>query len=356
MYFLDARTVRVVWTGLVFAVAIALVWLLRRALLLFAFSLFFAYLIFPLVRLVQRWILGGRSRPAAIGLVYLVLLLAVGGIGAGVGPPLSREVRALAEKAPQMSQELQSGEFVGGMLERRGWGTESVRQAQDVISSQAQEMISNAQGALAGVLKWLAGAWLIVLVPIFAFFILKDAERMTRAVESLIEDRPRRRLWRDIADDVHVILAGYVRALLLLSFVTFGVWALVYVIAGVPYVLVLAAVGGALEFVPVVGPLVAGVIVVSVGLFSGYSHPWLLLLFVVLWRFVQDYVTSPLVMRHGVEIHPAVVIFGVIAGGEIGGPTGMFLSVPVIAALRIVWRHTKDFYDARDSTAVAGPP
>ena len=56
------------------------------------------------------------------------------------------------------------------------------------------------------------------------------------------------------------------------------------------------------------------------------------------WRRRQDYGTSPLVMGRGIEIHPALVIFGVLAGGEIGGVAGMFLSVPVIAAARIVWR------------------
>ena len=46
----------------------------------------------------------------------------------------------------------------------------------------------------------------------------------------------------------------------------------------------------------------------------------------------------PLVMARGIEIHPALVIVGVLAGGEIAGVAGMFLSVPIIAAVRIVWR------------------
>jgi len=83
------------------------------------------------------------------------------------------------------------------------------------------------------------------------------------------------------------------------------------------------------------------VIVVSVALFSGYAPPWLLVAFVLVWRGIQDYVSSPLVMGRGIELHPAVVIFGVIAGGEIGGPVGMFLSVPVLAALRVVWRRVR---------------
>ena len=109
-----------------------------------------------------------------------------------------------------------------------------------------------------------------------------------------------------------------------------------------PYPVGLAAIAGALEFLPIIGPLTAGVIVVSVALFSGYPHPWLLVAFVLLWRGIQDYVSSPLVMGRGIELHPAVVIFGVIAGGEIAGPAGMFLSVPVLAALRIVWRRVRD--------------
>ena len=135
-----------------------------------------------------------------------------------------------------------------------------------------------------------------------------------------------------------MLLGEYVRALLTLSLITFIVWSAVCLAAGVPYALVLAAIGGALEFIPVLGPVTAGVVVVGVSLFAGYGHPWLLALFVLVWRGIQDYGTSPFVMGRGIEIHPALVIFGVLAGGEIAGVAGMFLSVPVIAAIRIVWR------------------
>src|SRR5262249_58751168 len=97
-----------------------------------------------------------------------------------------------------------------------------------------------------------------------------------------------------------------------------------------------------LEFLPVLGPLVAAVIVIAVALFSGFAHPGLLAVFVLVWRLTQDYVSSPLIMGRGVELHPALVIFGVLAGGEIAGPAGMFLSVPLIARLRLVWRRLRD--------------
>jgi predicted PurR-regulated permease PerM len=143
--------------------------------------------------------------------------------------------------------------------------------------------------------------------------------------------------WR-IAEDLHLLLGQYVRAQVLLALITFVGWSAVFLLAGVPYALVLAGVGGALEFIPVIGPLTAGVVAVGVSLFAGYAHPWLLVAFVLMWRGIQDYGFVPLIMGRGIEIHPALVIVGVLAGGEIAGVAGMFLSVPVIAAARIVWR------------------
>ena len=341
MFFLDARAARVTWTVLVFAAGLRLLYLLRTPILLFVFSLFFAYLIFPIVRVVERGLPRWGGRPLAIGVVYLLLLLALVGVGLGVGPRLTDEVTLLTQKAPQMAQQIASGQIIIDFLQKRGWEAERVRQVEGAVRAHAGQIIGYVQGALAAGLRWLAGAWVIVLVPVFAFFILKDAEPAAAGIDGLIEVPRHRELWRDIAEDVHLLLAKYVRALILLSLITFVVWAAVFYLAGVPYPVGLAAIGGALEFLPIVGPLTAGVIVVGVALFSGYAHPWLLVAFVLVWRGIQDYVSSPLVMGRGIELHPAVVIFGVIAGGEIGGPVGMFLSVPVLAALRVVWRRVR---------------
>ena len=355
MFFLDARAARVTWTVLVFAAALALLYELRKPILLFVFSLFFAYLIFPVVRMVERGIPRRGGRPLAIGVVYLLLLLALVGVGLSVGPRLTEEVTLLTAKAPQMSQQIASGQIITDVLEKRGWQSGPVRQVEGAVRAHAGQILGYVQGAVAAMLRWLAGAWVIVLVPVFAFFILKDAEPAAAGIDALIEEPRHRELWRDIAEDVHLLLAKYVRALILLSLITFVVWSAAFFLAGVPYPVGLAAIAGVLEFLPIVGPLTAGVIVVSVALFSGYGHPWLLVAFVLVWRGVQDYVSSPLVMGRGIELHPAVVIFGVIAGGEIGGPAGMFLSVPVLAALRIVWRRVRDAR-SRAARNLAAPP
>ncbi|MGZ4841808.1 MAG: AI-2E family transporter, partial [Candidatus Angelobacter sp.] len=95
----------------------------------------------------------------------------------------------------------------------------------------------------------------------------------------------------------------------------------------------------ALEFIPVVGPAIGGLAVLVVALLSGYGHMWWLLIVLLLWRGIQDYVTSPRILGHTLELHPLTVLFGVFAGGEVAGVIGVFLSIPVLATLRILW-HT----------------
>jgi predicted PurR-regulated permease PerM len=338
-FFLDSRTARVTWTILVILATLALAYAVRGVLLLVALSLFFAYLLFPLVRLVERWVT--RRRALAIAVVYLVVLAALGGAGVAVGPRLTTEVQSLAQQLPEMSKGIQSGEIVGSLLHRRGWEWRQVTEIEALIRTHMGEIINYAQHVTASLLKWLAGAWVIVLIPVFAFFILKDAERFTSATLSRFRHRGYRGTGWAIAEDLHLLLGQYVRAQLLLALITFVAWSAVFLTAGVPYALVLAGIGGALEFIPVIGPLTAGVLAIGVSLFGGYAHPWLLAGFVLVWRGVQDYACVPLIMGRGIEIHPALVIVGVLAGGEIAGVAGMFLSVPVIAAARIVWRRLR---------------
>jgi predicted PurR-regulated permease PerM len=93
---------------------------------------------------------------------------------------------------------------------------------------------------------------------------------------------------------------------------------------------------GALEFIPMIGPLAAAAIVILIGgAFSGHLLP--ILIFIVAFRMFQDYLVCPHVMRHGVQLHPLLVLFGVFAGAELAGVAGTFLSVPVLALVRVLY-------------------
>jgi predicted PurR-regulated permease PerM len=134
------------------------------------------------------------------------------------------------------------------------------------------------------------------------------------------------------------MLAHFIRAQLTLAALTLVICSAVLGIMRVPYALVLGTLGGLLEFIPVVGPLAAALVIVSVALLMSYKHWLILIIFLGIWRLLQDYVSSPRIMGESMELHPLAAIFGVMAGGEVAGILGIYLSIPVMAGLRIVMR------------------
>jgi predicted PurR-regulated permease PerM len=101
-----------------------------------------------------------------------------------------------------------------------------------------------------------------------------------------------------------------------------------------------------------VGPLAAAVIIIVVSAVSGYAHVLWVVIFLGLYRVFQDYVLSPHLMSKGIELHPMMIILGVLAGGEIGGIAGIFLSVPALALIRLLYHRLKKVKAARRLRAV----
>src|ERR1051326_7645499 len=219
--FLDARTARVAWTVLVFIGALGLAYALRNVFVLVVMSLFFAFLLFPLVRLTQRVI---QHRLSAIAAVYLVVLATLGGAGIAVGPRLGTEARNLVQQLPEASKRIQNGELVVGVLARTGWERGQIRAIDRILQTHMGTIVGYAQHTAANGLKWLAGGWMVLLIPVFAFFILKDSERLTSVVIWRLGSDARRGMWWGLAEDLSLLLGQYVRALVLLALITFVAW------------------------------------------------------------------------------------------------------------------------------------
>src|SRR5450756_1538245 len=94
-----------------------------------------------------------------------------------------------------------------------------------------------------------------------------------------------------VMSDIHLLLARYMRALVLLSLSTFTSYGIFFTIVGVPFGVLLAVVAMALEFIPMIGPLTAVAVILLVTLISG-AHFWAVVIFVVAWRMFTDYFLS----------------------------------------------------------------
>jgi predicted PurR-regulated permease PerM len=339
----DARTARVLITVLLFALGLGFLYVARQTLMAFLFAIFFAYLMSPLVSNLEK-LLHGRVR--AIAAIYLLLLGLVVLFFISMGPRIGRESARLSQSLPALAQ-LSSGQIAEQLGQQHGWNSRLVDLLRDYLASHGDEIAKLAQSVGLRVAEVAKQAWLLVIVPLLSIFFLKDGRAFSEILLDMVRSRPQRELLQGVLSDLNQMLAHFIRAQLTLALLTFVMYSAVLAMMGVQNALALGTVGGLLEFIPVVGPLAAGVIIVGVALLMGFPHWLWLIAFLGIWRLIQDYVSSPRIMGHSMELHPLAAIFGVMAGGEVAGILGIFLSIPVMASLRIVFRRWRLYAEKR---------
>lgn len=344
MTIIDSRTTKVLFTASLFALGLGFLYVARQTLILFLFAIFFAYLINPAVERLQKPL---RSRGRAIAVIYLLLLTGLILLVFFVGPRVTRQAARLGESWPELTTKVSSGQIAVDIGKQRGWSQATQDRMQEVLKNHSAELLVIAQRIGVRVAETAKEVWVLFLVPILAVFFLMDAGNFNEVLVALVQSRSQREFLQDVFRDLNQMLAQFIRAQLTLAGLSLVVYSSVLGIMRVPYAMVLGTAGGVLEFVPVVGPLVAGIAMVVVAVLVGYQYWPLLLLFLVMWRLIQDYVISPRVMGGSVQLHPLAALFGVLAGGEIAGVLGVYLSIPVMASLRIVWRRWRIFVEKR---------
>jgi predicted PurR-regulated permease PerM len=340
----DGRTARVLITVLLFALGLGFLYVARQTLIAFLFAIFFAYLMSPLVSSLEK-LLRGRLR--AIAVIYLLLLGLLVLLFVAMGPRIGREGARLVQSLPALAQ-LSSGQIADQLQQQHpGWNSRIVDMLRDYLASHGDEIASLAKNVGLRVADVAKQAWLLLVVPLLSIFFLKDGQAFSEILLDLVQSRPQRELLQGVLSDLNQMLAHFIRAQLTLAALTFIMYSSVLAIMRMPYALVLGTLGGLLEFIPVVGPLVAGLTILAMGLLLGFPHWLALIVFLGIWRLIQDYVTSPRIMGQSMELHPLAAIFGVMAGGEVAGILGIFLSIPVMATLRILFRRWRLYAEKR---------
>ena len=322
-------------TVLLFAIVLGFLYVARATLIAFLFAIFFAYLMSPLVAYLEA-LLKGRGR--AIVVIYTLLIALVVVFFVLVGPKVTREGARLGQAVPGLLTQLSSGQIARQLGNEHGWSERSTEFAQSFLASHSDDITQLAQRAGLRVADVAKQAWLFFIVPLLAIFFLKDGRAFSDFLLSTIQSRPQREFLENVLNDLNQMLAHFIRAQLTLAALTLVIYSVFLLAMRVPYALVLGTMGGMLEFIPVVGPLAAALIIITVALLLSYKHWLVLIIFLGAWRLIQDYVSSPRIMGESMELHPLAAIFGVMAGGEVAGILGVYLSIPVMAALRIVFR------------------
>ena len=353
MFRIDDHAGNVVTTVALFVIAATILYIARGAFLILLLSLLFAYLLEPAVTWLHRhsW-LGRKNRTWAIAQVYLIGILVLGSAGYKLGPRVAAQIRNLHAAVPEILQDLSSGKPPAGLGGKHGLSGAQQQRIQDLLARN-RDYIARAFERGAASIGYIAAStiWLFP-IPILAAFILRDGRAMADAMVEALERHGDPTRVKRILRRVDTMLGQYMRAQLALAGLSFAFYSVSMLVLRFPDAIALGLLGGALEFLPVVGWIISAAAILTVG-FLTHSH-WLWMAgLVVAWRLVQDYVNSPHIMGKNLELPPLTVVFALMVGGQMGGIAGVYLSVPAVAVLRIVWLECLEA--RKPSTAVAEP-
>ena len=336
---IERAAARNTWTAAMVILLLWLVYRLRSTLFIFALALLFAYLLSPLVNLLDRAIPRKGTRTLALALAYAIFIGAAVLVGFQVGTRVGTQAQTLAGELPAMLAKIEAP----SPLAPAALNSVKARAIANLRADWEQRSGDILRALPAAGMQFLSAASnliYVVVVPILAFFFLKDGAQIRISMLEFVDAGPTRAVVESVMSDIHLLLAHYMRALVLLSLATFTAYAIAFSIIGVPFGVLLAVVAMALEFIPMIGPLTAVAIILLVTLIAG-THFWTVVVFIVAWRMFTDYFLSVHLMGQGVELHPLLVLLGVFGGAEVAGVAGSFLSVPVLAMARILYVRTR---------------
>lgn len=337
MAFPDRRTLNALLTALFCGVVCVAVYSARRIILIFIFAIFFAYLIDPIVRFLQRHSLFFKNlRGPAVVEVYLALVVLLAIIAHQFAPGVARNTIQLVDEVPIVLNGLATGDIAGDMRGKYGWSEAQEFRLRNFLATHQE----NIQGLVKGVDRFLSNAaqvlGLALLIPILAIFFLRDGDHITDVLICLFFAPDRRSRVRQLVYELHVMLTRYIRAQLQLCSLSFLFYMAALLLLRFPHAMALALLGGILEFIPMLGWVSTFAAISAVGIINHQHWIWMAAMLGI-WRVIQDYYNSPRIVGSQLKIHPLAALFAVLAGAEIGGIVGVYFAVPVMAAIWVIW-------------------
>lgn len=334
-----------------------LAWLLAPILTPFVGGMLLAYMGDPIVDRLQA---RGIGRIYGVLLVFFLLLLLLAVTLLVTLPLLGREIAAFIKQLPVLLTWLQ--EVSLPWLERLGLDPAQLNlpQLQEVLLANWQDLGAYTTKVLAEVTKsgfaLLAFVANLVLLPVVAFYILKDWDRFTGQLHHLLPVSLQPRALR-LAKECDEVLSAFLRGQLLIMICLGAFYSLGLSWLGLESALLIGILSGIFAIVPFLGTAVG---VGSASLAAIFQSGDLMSLLLLVWalylvgQILEGYVLTPLLVGDRIGLHPVAVIFSVLAGGQLFGMTGVLLALPVAAMIMVFLRHIHEVYKGSSLYVAAG--
>jgi predicted PurR-regulated permease PerM len=326
---------------IVVGVILWVIWIARHVITWMLIALFLALAINPFVEFIQRR--GIQRRGLAVGIAYMIVLLAVAGLAAAFIPTLVHQVNHFADKVPGYIDDLTKGRGRLGFLETKYHVVEKVKHA---IDSGGVKRILGVGGvaALSVTKSVITAIAAIVTIVFMTLFMLLEGPSWTERLYRLFPDNQQQRV-RGMGNDIYRTVGGYVTGNLLISVIAGVSSGIVLFAIGVPYAAALGLVVALLDLIPLAGATLAAIVVVLVALAAnGLTDAIILAVFFVIYQQLENHVLQPLVYGRTVQLSPLVVLISVLVGAQVAGVLGALGAIPIAGAVQVIvvdWQNNR---------------
>ena len=340
-------------SAVVFALVL-LIWRLRVTLLLILIGVFIAALLNPAVRALHR---RGMRRGYAVGLVYALLVIAAFGFGYSVFHPIIAEATKFARTLPGLVHQAQNGKGVVGhivvRLHLESWVRRHVPNLESALGKLSKPAFSVGKTVLSGVAS-------LVTIAFISFFVLLEGPRSLKAAldwAKPVNAARVRRITDAMGHEVTGFMIGDFATSVIAGIVVFASLR----ITGVPFATVLAVWVGLVDFLPLVGGLLAGVPTIAVAFLHSVPAGIVTVIVFLVYQQVENHILYPLIVSRTVRLSPLWILLAVLLGAETGGIlgstfgaiAGAILAVPFAGSLQVTAREL--VVERRRAKLVAAP-
>ncbi len=262
-------------------------------------------------------------RIISILLIYIIIIFLIAVVVGIIMPPLISQTTEFVNKLPQIISSTDNYIIFH-------------RIPVENLSTIMAKQINQFSGDLVTITsKVVSSVVLIVTMFVLTFYLLLDWKNLIKVISSPFSGAEEKRI-TNIISKVEDGLGRWVRGQLLLSLIVGILTFIGLTIIGIPYALPLALIAGILEVLPIVGPIIAAIPAILVGL---TISPLMALAAAATFLIVQqleNHLIVPVVMSRVVGVRPPVIIISLLIGAKLAGITGAFLAIPIIVVIKIL--------------------
>jgi predicted PurR-regulated permease PerM len=340
----------------ILAASVIVLWFLGRigsVIVYFAISIAIAYLLNPLVDLLQKHRV---PRILSILLIFGVFSGCVVLAGFFLVPIIAAQSRELIDSFPQYAETIK-----GKMEGYRGY-VSYVQKAIDkysILDKAAANIQSVGKNIVAAVTKSIMGFFSylpgLVVIPVIVFYLLKDVHALRKGFIGSLPEH-----WRSDAgrlmDRLNRAIGGFISGQLKLCLVV-GVlsWLCMAFIARLPYALIMSFIAGVTEFIPYLGPVLGMIMPLIVAATMGWEKAVMMIVIFAAIQVLENNLLAPRIMSPDIGMHPILVIFILMAGGQAAGLAGMLVALPSAVIIKAFYEHFYLEKHVQDHAAAVSP-